>query len=118
MAYNFFQPYQPSNSIIWVSGEASAKAYLVAPNSTVQLWDSESQTIYLKSADASGMPTMRVLDYTFRDTQKPQIEGFEKKTYYATLEDIKSLNERICALEGKKKKGDRKNEPVISDDDE
>lgn len=112
-----YYPYQPS-SIIWVSGEAGAKAYLVAPNNTVQLWDSESQTIYLKSADASGMPTMRVLDYTFRESQKPQIEGFDKKTYYATLEDIKSLNERICALEGKRKKGDRKNESVISDDDE
>lgn len=100
-------PYYQQNSIIWVSGEAGAKAYLVAPNSTVQLWDSEGQTIYLKSADASGMPSMRILDYTFRETQKPQIESFEGKTYYATLEDIKSLNERICALEGKKKKGDK-----------
>ena len=39
-----------SSNIIWVSGEAGAKAYLVAPNTTVQLWDSERQTIYLKSA--------------------------------------------------------------------
>lgn len=67
------QPQQPqqtpsvTSSIIWVSGEAGAKAYLVAPNSTVQLWDSEKQTIYLKSADASGMPSMKVLDYTIRD---------------------------------------------------
>lgn len=104
--YNY--PYQQPSSIIWVSGEAGAKAYLVAPNSSVQLWDSESQTIYLKSADASGMPSMRVLDYTFRETQRPQIESLESKTYYATIEDIKSLNERICALEGKKKKGEDK----------
>lgn len=34
------QPQQAqNNSIIWVSGEAGAKAYLVAPNTTVQLWD-------------------------------------------------------------------------------
>lgn len=52
-----------NNGIIWVQGEAGAKSYLVAPNNTVQLWDSESQTIYLKSADASGMPTMKILDY-------------------------------------------------------
>lgn len=58
---------QPNSSIIWVQGEAGAKSYLVAPNNTVQLWDSERQTIYLKSADASGMPSMRILDYTFRD---------------------------------------------------
>lgn len=62
------QPQQQTNSsIIWVSGEAGAKAYLVAPNTTVQLWDSESQRIFLKSADASGMPSMRVLNYTIED---------------------------------------------------
>ena len=52
------QPAQANAGIIWVQGEAGAKSYLVAPNNTVQLWDSESQTIYLKSADASGMPSM------------------------------------------------------------
>lgn len=55
--------------IIWVQGEAGAKSYLVAPNTTVQLWDSESQTIYLKSADASGMPSMKIIDYTVRGTE-------------------------------------------------
>lgn len=104
MAYNYY-PYQQSG-IIWVSGEMGAKAYLVAPNNTVQLWDSESQTIYLKSADASGMPSIKTLDYTVRDAQKPQNEVLEKKTYYATLDDFKALNERICALEGKRKKKD------------
>ena len=44
------------NSIIWVQGEAGAKSYLVAPNTTLMLMDSESQTFYLKSTDASGVP--------------------------------------------------------------
>lgn len=61
------QPAQQNSSIIWVQGEAGAKSYLVAPNTTVQLWDSESQCIYLKSADASGMPSMKILDYTIRN---------------------------------------------------
>ena len=64
------QQIQNSN-IIWVSGEAGAKSYLVAPNTTVQLWDSESQTIYLKSADASGMPSIKTLDYTIRAENQP-----------------------------------------------
>ena len=64
-------PQQPQGGIIWVQGEAGMKAYLVAPNSTVQLWDSERQTIYLKSADASGMPSVKVLDYTIRDQAAP-----------------------------------------------
>lgn len=59
---------QPQNSLIWVQGEAGAKAYPVAPNTTVQLWDSENQIVYLKSADASGMPSMKILDYTIRDS--------------------------------------------------
>lgn len=40
--YNQNQQYNQTNSgIIWVQGESGAKSYLVAPNSTVQLWDSE-----------------------------------------------------------------------------
>ena len=57
---------QNGNDMIWVQGESGAKAYLIAPNSTVTLWDSESPTIYIKSADASGVPSMRVLDFTER----------------------------------------------------
>lgn len=66
-------PQPQSNGIIWVQGEAGAKSYLVAPNNTVQLWDSETQTIYLKSADASGMPSMKILDYKIRNTDQPQV---------------------------------------------
>ena len=83
---------QPNSSIIWVQGEAGAKSYLVAPNNTVQLWDSERQTIYLKSADASGMPSMRILDYTFRDvpqgsqmTQKPVGVDFPTRDEFNAL---------------------------------
>lgn len=54
------------NDRIWVQGEAGAKAYLIAPNATVTLWDSESPTIYIKSADANGMPSTQILDYTDR----------------------------------------------------
>ena len=65
---------QPTNTndIIWVQGEAGAKAYLVAPNNTVTLWDSESPTIYLKTADANGVPSMRVLDFTERTANTPK----------------------------------------------
>lgn len=68
-------PPQPApadpGGIIWVQGEAGAKAYHVAPGNTVQLWDSEDQVIYLKSADMAGMPSMRVLEYTERSTARP-----------------------------------------------
>ncbi len=95
------QPVQ--NGIIWVQGEAGAKSYLVAPNNTVQLWDSESQTIYLKSADGSGMPTMKVLDYTIRDSNRTGANPVSNLTddnlsTYATKQEIKAVSEQITAL--------------------
>lgn len=88
---------QSNSSIIWVQGEAGAKSYMVLPNTTVQLWDSESQVIYLKSADASGMPSMKVLDYTIRDSSTPQQtpQVMENKVDYVTREELNEFESRI-----------------------
>ena len=77
----FRQPYQPfqqpaqqvmpqiqpqqqqqmaGQSIIWVQNDQEAYNYLVAPNSAVALWDSNNPVVYLKQADASGKPTMKI----------------------------------------------------------
>lgn len=97
------QPVQQNSSIIWVSGEAGAKAYLVAPNNTVQLWDSESQRIFLKSADASGMPSMKILEYTIQEQPKngsntPVMSSDDKSVTYATKDEIRAVSEQITAL--------------------
>ena len=90
---------QPQNvgSLIWVQGEAGAKSYLVAPNTTVQLWDSESNCVYLKSADATGMPSMKILDYTIRnaqnDAKKTPLENETKE--YATKDDMAALKAEL-----------------------
>lgn len=91
---------QPQNNLIWVQGEAGAKSYLVAPNQTVQLWDSESQTIYLKSADASGMPSIKVLDYTIRDNA-PRSPEIVAQNDFATKDDILLIQDEITALKAK-----------------
>lgn len=93
-------PAQNNNGIIWVSGEAGAKAYLVAPNQSVQLWDSEAPTIYLKSADASGMPSMRILDYTFRDSVPQTKPGLDMGAF-ATKEDVDYLKGELDSLRAK-----------------
>lgn len=104
---------QNSNNLIWVQGEAGAKSYLVAPNSTVTLWDSEAQVIYLKSADATGMPSMKIIDYTIRNsTPQESTRGahdeFAMKTDVESIrKDIVALNERINSLA---KRGDEVNE--------
>lgn len=53
-----------NQGLLWVQGEAGAKSYLVAPNSTVLLMDSESSRFYLKSTDGAGMPSLRIFEYS------------------------------------------------------
>ena len=64
---------QPTNQMIWVKGESEARNYPVQPNSTIPLWDNETQTIYLKSVDASGMPTIKTLKYTIDEPKEAEI---------------------------------------------
>ena len=91
-------PQQPQGPIL-VQGEAAAKAYMVAPGTTVALWDSEAMTIYLKSVDQSGFPTMRILDYTIRDMAQQ-------------TNDYNDLLARVTALE--QKIGGMKDESAVS----
>lgn len=97
------QPQQPqaSNGLIWVQGEAGARGYMVAPGQSVLLMDSERQTMYLKSADGSGMPTMRIYDYTERVAQ-PQSAQQSAAANYATREEVDALRKEIAALKQSK----------------
>ena len=99
---SFIQPPQQNNNggIIWVTGEAGAKSYLVAPNTTVQLWDSENQCIYLKSADASGMPSIKTLDYTIRqDGATSPVQAIQKQDgINVSKSDLDALQSQIDAL--------------------
>lgn len=88
---------QQSNGIIWVQGESGAKSYLVAPNTSVTLWDTESPTIYVKSADATGMPSMKTLDYTMRESGVPETK-ISPVNDYATKDDISSIKAEIESL--------------------
>ena len=110
MSYQYPQ-YQQNNGLVWVQGEAGAKSYLVAPNQTVQLWDSEAQTIYLKSADASGMPSMKILDYTIREASQPMPKIASSD--YVTREELQRFREEI--LETVRKEGKHES-PLQSDE--
>ena len=78
---------QQSSQIIWVSGEAGAKSYLVAPGNTVMLLDAENSVFYLKSADASGMPLpLRIFDY--KERQNASVSDFKAPTSdFSDLDD-------------------------------
>jgi hypothetical protein len=107
MQQNNFQNNNNSN-LIWVQGEAGAKSYLVAPNTTVQLWDSEAQVIYLKSADASGMPSLKILDYTIRDAM-PVSQSNAQTVSYVTKTEFDAFKNEV-----QKMIGGVNNEPTVS----
>lgn len=100
-----------TNDIIWVQGEAGAKAYLVAPNNTVTLWDSERQTIYLKTADINGVPSMKILDFNERTETAPKTltehtcqcgsKFTSKEDFNALQSDFNGLSAKFEELEEK-----------------
>ena len=103
------QPQRNDGGRKWVQGEAAAKSYILRPNESVDLWDSEAQTIYLKSADANGIPSMRTIDYTFRDQPNMNsngqpgysnkiVDGQAREINYATKDDLDSIMAQINNL--------------------
>lgn len=107
------QQYQPpmqqaaqQPSIQWVSSERAAYEYLVAPNSAVALWDSSAPVVYLKQADASGKPSMKIYDLVERTAQAPEARpGVE----YVTRQEFEALAARLDALaKGEEKEADAK----------
>ena len=97
------QPMQqkPTNDIIWVQGEAGAKGYLVAPNNTVVLWDTENPVIYIKTADVNGIPSMRVLDFIERNGNTSNSPENAPTTHKCTCGDKFATKEQINDLRGK-----------------
>lgn len=80
--------------MIWVQGEAGAKAYMVAPGNSVVLWDSEDHVIYIKSADMAGMPAMRVFEYVER-TAVPRNVSAGNTNQYVTRKEFEDFVTRF-----------------------
>lgn len=96
--------HQVNQGLLWVSGEVGAKSYLVAPNSTVLLMDSDSSRFYLKSADNAGMPSLRVFKYTEvtnapqNAPQTPNLEENFLNGKYVTREEYEGLKRQYESL--------------------
>ena len=113
------QPAAPQQSgLIWVQGEAGAKSYMVANGNSVLLMDSESQTFYLKSADASGMPSMRVFASPARAYPLPQPvppPAQQPAAEYVTRDEFNALAARLDAITAKPAKGSKAKEAVADE---
>ena len=90
---------QFNQGLLWVQGEAGAKAYLTAPNTTVLLMDSENERFYIKSTDGAGMPNLRIFEYKEmmpnRTPAEPQQVDMGEYVTRDEFEKLKLQNEDI-----------------------
>ena len=92
-----------TGGVQWVSSEQEARGYLIAPNSAVALWDSTAPTVYLKQADASGKPTLKIYDLVER-AETPRTATQEKGVEFVTRKEFDRLAALVGELKGKKKR--------------
>ena len=95
------QPPQTNQGLLWVQGETGAKSYLMAPNTTVLLMDSEGSRFYLKSTDNAGMPSLRTFEYTEvvqSAPQAPQTAPEDLDSKYVTRSEYEALRGQYAEI--------------------
>lgn len=99
----------PQSGVQWVSGEQEARSWMVAPNAAVALWDSTAPTVYLKQADASGKPTLKVYDLVERLASAPDAQK-APAAEYVTRKEFDALAALVSKMKGKKRKEEKSDE--------
>lgn len=123
------QPQQQATSgIIWVSGLNEAQMFPVAPNNAVALWEQSGKVIYLKSADATGKPSLKTYDLVERTTSGSDASSVaeNKSIEYVSKDEMEKISSVLESIRGdlETMKGDlygmagRKKKREITDDDE
>lgn len=88
-----------NNGINWVQGIEGAKAFQMAPNSNIQLMDSDNDGIfYIKMCDNIGMCKLRIFRYN-EITDTPTATPAVDMSQYVTRDE---LNELLSSLQSKK----------------
>lgn len=119
----------PTNDMLFVLNETEATAYPVAPNNSVTLWDKNKDTVYIKSVNMQGVPSMRILDYVERtadnttktahnhdcqyDKEFVKVEAFER-----LQGDFETLRNELDELKAKSKAKTTKKVIEGADDNE
>ena len=106
MLSQFKAPYQPQanyNNFVKIHNAKEADMYLVAPGNTVVLWDEKEPYFYMKSADASGMATVKIYEYKERveTAENPAGHVCQCGNKFVTKEDFEALQGKIERLTNK-----------------
>lgn len=77
-------PQEQTQNLIRVNGIDGAKTYQMAPNSTVALFDSNEDIMYIKTTDGAGFPSIRTFAFTeVKEQNKPvqQIDYISREEF-------------------------------------
>ena len=104
-----FQPPAPApqnpvaqGGVQWVNGEQEARNWMIAPNAAVALWDSTAPTVYLKQADASGKPFLKIYDLVERTSNSAtQTAASESNSMAALKSEVEQLKSELGELKEK-----------------
>lgn len=97
--------------LTFVSGIEGAKAFIVAPNQTVYLRDSDTETLFIKTADNQGRYTLKTYNLTPTDgvTKPSNVEFATMEALNAVKRDFEERMNKI-SLEMEKIIGGKNNE--------
>lgn len=97
--------FTPFNDLIFVLNETEATSYPVAPGNSVTLWDKNKDTVYIKSVNTQGVPSMRILDYTERTaddgSKTSEKHVCECGKEFVKIKDFEALQDRFDELSAK-----------------
>lgn len=94
------QQNQATSGIIWVSGINEAQMFPVAPNNAVALWEQNGKVIHLKSADATGKPTLKTFDLVERTQSGSDPVTENKSIDYVSKEELTKISDVLEAIRG------------------
>lgn len=110
---NYYQPQQQTkyHPFTFVSGIEGAKAFIVNPNQTVYLKDSDSDILYKKSANQDGVYSMIAYEMKLINTE-PKQESFVTQKQLIDFENVfyEKLNNLSKEIEKALKKESVKDE--------
>lgn len=122
---NTYQPYVPQyqqpqqqtpmNQYAYVNGIEGAKSYLMQPNQTVMLMDSDSPICYMKSANGMGQSTLRyfkLVEVSESDLKANQNTNIN--TDYVSKAEFEALSKRMDELSMIIQKSENKANEVVN----
>ena len=84
-------PQQITQNPIRVNGIEGAKAYQMSANSTVALFDSNEDIMYIKTTDGAGFPSIRTFSFTEVKEQNKPIQQVD----YISREEFEEFKKEL-----------------------